>query len=253
MTVSCVASQAHADIDPPAGLDWLKDHQFILENAADYPDFVFVSWPCTAVVGAPFSLTDTGYCILQTKDGKPREVDRNATLFAVRSGKVKFAWDPLASNHGAWLFTEPKITPGKEASFFETDPRVVRPGYKFSAPWGSTVPKGVGLREATYFVHIDSVDEKGVTAHFSRAVYRCRNGKEVEVPGTTDWSEPAVPSCPPATDDPPLALPPEESTAAPPPPPPLGSTLWLGALVAGASLLLGGVLLRSEVKARRAG
>lgn len=244
--VACVAvltsppTEARADIDPPPGLSWVLDSHLMLENAESFPEWVFVSFPCSSRGGAPFAIEP--YCIVRQNDQVPAgEIDKQGTLYAVRAKDVTIVAEAKKGpDYGAWLIERPKIE--DPSAFFARAPIVARPGFLPEVRWAETVPTGLGIQSATYFLHIDDVGASGVKAHFSRASYRCASGKTVDLPWQKGSEMPPLPECdtvgpPHATVVPDL---PQGETHRP--------ALWAGLAIVGASLLFGGLLLRAEAK-----
>ncbi len=233
--VSLLASRARADIDPAPGLEWLSAYDVVLENAADFPNHVFVTFPC---FGEPVATSLNPYCVVREGDADPRwKLHLGGTLYAIPARHVKLSRD---GETGLWRFDAPQIT--DEEAFFERDVRVVRPGFLVPSGPLSSAPEGVGIRHATYYLRVESVGRDGVVARFSRAKYRCASGAELELPWDPARAEPPVPICPPAEH---LTLSPGLPGAPPRPPPDL-RMVWFGVALASASLLLGGLLLRAD-------
>jgi hypothetical protein len=188
MAALAASVHARADIDPPAGYDWVRSVRVVVENTL--PDHVLVLWPC---YGGP-QLSLEPYCVIRAGD----TVDPNGLLYALPAKAVKLEKyaptepDPRA-RPGEVVIVDPKIRHG-EAKFFKDDPRVVRPGFALDGRRLGMAPSDTGIAAATYFVQVERAGEKGVEARFVRAKYRCRSGGEVELGGPKQ-DEPPIPSC----------------------------------------------------------
>lgn len=247
---ACVAGEARADISPPAGYDWLSHREVEISNLEAFPDWVFVSDRC-----GPRDLVQE-YLVV-----RPREVldCTYGTLYALPAREVRTR--PVEQWSGPppapLRIVEPAIADAKK--FFETNPRVVRPGFVLD-PWGSTTAKNVGARAVRFRLRVDAVGTGGVKAHFTSARYECKTGAFVEVEWGRDQREPPLPRCP-VTDDHGQwvgalegGVPAPGATSVPgPTEPPADSprrdrTLWLGVVVTSLSLLGAGLLLREKPK-----
>jgi hypothetical protein len=240
------AAPAAADIDPPAGLEWLRHGSIRLENPGDFPEWVFVVYPCSRLRGAPLSLDP--YCILRGEDpAEPAELDHISTLHALSVRESTVVFDPKGGvdGQGAWTITRPKID--DPAVFFAKDRRLARPGFTPEGPWFSTVPEGLGIRSATFYLRVESVGDGGVKARFSRVRYTCRTGDAIELPWEPGSESPPLPTCPVVS----VESAPAELPQPPQPPERDRRQLWLGLVIAGVSLLAGGFLLKRDAKAAR--
>jgi hypothetical protein len=238
---------ASADIDPPAGYEWLRTRRVTIESVP--ADHVLVVWPCH---DGPQTALEP-YCVVRAGDS----FHPNGLLYAIPSKLVKTAPyrpdkpDPRA-RPGQLVIVEPRIE--LESRFFKDDPRVVRPGFELGPGWSDRTPSRTGVREAEFFLRVDRVDPKGIEARFVRARYSCRSGASVVLDWGDRQDESPVPSCP-ATDDRGQVIPTGDPgatgdlatdwarrpSALPVSP---RQAIWLGALVSSLSLIGLGVMLR---------
>ncbi len=240
------ASPAVADIDPPRGLEWLPDTRVAIENVADFPDWVFVAWPCNQLPHRALAMEP--YCVVR-EDGTRAgaDLDPDGSLYALPARATKVVHDPKGGVMGqpAWIITQPDLR--HDEAFFKTDRRVVRSAFVPNAPGVISVPRGLGLQAGVFWVRIDGVDETGLRAHFARVVWTCKSGDTIELAWDASRPEPPLPTCP--TVGLPQVL--GELPSASPPPERDRQSLWLGLAIAGVSLLTGGILLRREAKPAR--
>jgi hypothetical protein len=182
---------ARADIDPPAGYEWLRASRTTITNARAFPDYVFVAWPC------PQSYLVEEYCVVDPD----QSTEVRGTLFALstRDATVgpKKEWD--ADMTRAWeaaprVLIRPAFQ--NERTFFEKDPRVVRPGFVLQSRWTDMLVRNTGVRAAEFFVEISKVGPAGVDARFVRAKYTCKNGGEVDLAWGPSQDEAPIPICP---------------------------------------------------------
>ena len=245
---------ASADISPPAGLEWVREREVIVESVAEFRDWVVLAAPCT---GPDYQ----SYCIVH----EATPIYPNGHLYAMLTRDVVVR----PSEHDGRTPTIAKPNLGLDAEeFLRKDRRVARSSLHLGSPRLAAAHENSGVSSATYFVRIERITAQGLDARFVRARYRCGDGAYVERDWGPDQSEPPLPGCP-ARDDQGAVMEPSGAGAGPagerpsfsPADPAAvrfpygrGGIFWLGAALASASLLGVGLLLtgRHAPASRRA-